>query len=247
LKRDFAVLKAEIKLRRLLRDFKAYNPNQPRVPVGNPGGGQWTSDGSSRSSNDPQVLSDATPHNEWKPHAQYAQYRATGSPIRVNGVWLLPTPAQAARLSAAEAQSRDALSRVRELDRDWRPSPSAYTTVEGLIESYRADARQAETRLEVLSLKGIGSGPFAGESIPLSGPGRNITAEQRADLNRIGRLTGCHTCGSLDPGTRSGNFVCDHQYPNALNPTGRPQLGYPHCIACSASQGGNVSALSRRY
>jgi hypothetical protein len=26
---------------------KAYNPNQPRVPAGNPDGGQWTSDGSS--------------------------------------------------------------------------------------------------------------------------------------------------------------------------------------------------------
>ena len=40
LKRDVAALAFELKFRRLLRE-KAYNPDQPRVPAGNPDGGQW--------------------------------------------------------------------------------------------------------------------------------------------------------------------------------------------------------------
>lgn len=42
LKREVAALAFELKFRRLLRE-KAYNPNQPRVPAGNPDGGEWTS------------------------------------------------------------------------------------------------------------------------------------------------------------------------------------------------------------
>jgi hypothetical protein len=45
LKAEVAALKAEIKFRKLLAALKAYDPNQPRVPAGNPDGGQWTRDG----------------------------------------------------------------------------------------------------------------------------------------------------------------------------------------------------------
>jgi hypothetical protein len=41
-----AALEVEIGLRRLARILK-FNPDQPRVPAGNPEGGQWTSDGNS--------------------------------------------------------------------------------------------------------------------------------------------------------------------------------------------------------
>jgi hypothetical protein len=41
LKRQVTALAFELKFRRLLRE-KAYNPHQPRVPAGNPDGGQWT-------------------------------------------------------------------------------------------------------------------------------------------------------------------------------------------------------------
>lgn len=53
-----------------------FDPDQPRVPAGSPDGGQWTSGGG----NDPRVLSDATPDNEWSPGAQYAasKSRAVG-------------------------------------------------------------------------------------------------------------------------------------------------------------------------
>jgi hypothetical protein len=52
-----------------------FNPDQPRVPAGNPDGGQWTSGGG----NDPRVLSDATPDNEWSPGAQYAASKSRAS------------------------------------------------------------------------------------------------------------------------------------------------------------------------
>ncbi len=50
-----------------------YNPNEPRVPAGNPNGGEWTRESEGSDSTDPSpVLSDATPDNGWIPGAQYA-------------------------------------------------------------------------------------------------------------------------------------------------------------------------------
>lgn len=47
---EFSRLVAEIKLDilHLRRLLKAYNPNQPRVPAGNPDGGQWSGGGGAR-------------------------------------------------------------------------------------------------------------------------------------------------------------------------------------------------------
>jgi hypothetical protein len=46
LRSELAAIKAALKFRRLLRTSKAnFNPNQPRVPAGNPDGGQWITDG----------------------------------------------------------------------------------------------------------------------------------------------------------------------------------------------------------
>jgi len=83
-------------------------------------------------------------------------------------------------------------------------------------------------------------GEHAGESIPARGPDRDFTPEERKKINEIGNTTGCHTCGSTDPGTRSGNFVPDHQPPSATNTTGKPQRLYPQCLPCSRKQGGEV-------
>lgn len=56
-----------------------FSPSQPRVPKGNSDGGQWTNAGGSSGGeagragrNDPRVISDATPDNEWRPGAQFA-------------------------------------------------------------------------------------------------------------------------------------------------------------------------------
>lgn len=86
----------------------------------------------------------------------------------------------------------------------------------------------------------LSPGPNAGDSIPARGPGRDFTPGERGQVNDIGNATGCHTCGANSPGTKSGNWVPDHQPPSSLNPSGQPQRLYPHCLNCSRTQGGQV-------
>jgi hypothetical protein len=90
----------------------------------------------------------------------------------------------------------------------------------------------------------VGPGPHAGDSVP-AGPSATPTKDQQDKINEIGQDTGCHTCGAKDPGTKSGNFVGDHQPPTALNPPGNPQVYYPQCLSCSQTQGGLVRGLTR--
>jgi hypothetical protein len=85
-------------------------------------------------------------------------------------------------------------------------------------------------------------GEHAGESIPARGPDRDFTQGERDKINGIGDSSGCHTCGSTDAGTKTGNFIPDHQPPNAINPTDGKQELYPHCLNCSRLQGGQVRA-----
>jgi hypothetical protein len=241
-----AELKLDLTLRRLREKANKanFNPAQPRVPAGSHEGGQWTSGGGSSGEvgagqNDPRVLSDAIPHNEWKPGAQYAQNRVRASvSVRIGGRVVNVEGGQAARLIEAQTRAEGAKARVRELEPNWKPRPSAYESVEGLIRAYEGEAREAQARASELARVGIGPGPFAGESIPARGPERDFTAAERREINRIGFETGCHTCGTFDPGTRTTNFVPDHQPPNALNPLLRSQRLYPQCISCSDSQGG---------
>lgn len=223
-----------------------YRPDQPRVPAGNADGGQWTSEvggggigSGSGNENDPRVFSDASP-DPIRPGAQYAQ-TVPRRPVAGGGGRGPETPAQSARLAAVEAQARDAIARVRELDPNWRPTPSFSETVEEHIASAQAETREAQARLSALSRAGIGPGPYAGESIPARGPERDFTAAERREINRIGSERGCHTCGDTSPGTIRGNFVPDHQLPNALNHAERAQRLYPQCISCSKSQGGWIS------
>ncbi len=82
-------------------------------------------------------------------------------------------------------------------------------------------------------------GPNAGGSVPASGP--KITPGEQPQVNKIGDAAGCHTCGATTPGTKSGNWVGDHQPPNKLNPSGGSQRLYPQCLSCSRRQGGEVN------
>lgn len=234
-----------------------YSPNQPRVPAGSGReSGRWTDGSGGIGSlarpmgnigiNDPRVVSDADPDTV-RPGQQYAQNRPrSGGRVLINGQQFELTPAQAARLSAAQARAEEAIGRVREVDGNWKPSPSAYQTPEGLIRVYEAEALQAQARASELSRMGIGPGPFARESIPARGPERNFTMTERDEINRIGFETGCHTCGIRAPGTKRENFVPDHQVPNGLNYGGRSQRLYPQCISCSWSQGGHVNNLKSK-
>ena len=217
---------------------RKYNPDQPRVPAGSSDGGQWTSGEGGTGGG--EVLSDATPDG-WKPGAQYAQARTPRGPVQINGHWVQPTPAQAARLSIAEARAREAINRVQELDPTWRPTPGVYQSVEGLIRTREGEAQQAQVRFAELQRHGIGLGQFAGELIQARGPERNFTASEHREINRIGRETGCHTCGTFEPGTPRGNFVLDHQLPTRWNPLGKTQRLFPQCATCSQRQGGWIT------
>jgi hypothetical protein len=130
------------------------------------------------------------------------------------------------------------VARVREIEPNWRPREIMYETVEALISATRDEIYEAHARYLELQNAGVCPGPFAGDSIPARGADRDFSTTERSVINRLGSEFGCHTCGILDPGTISGNFVPDHQLPNALNPTDRPQRLYPQCLNCSNLQGG---------
>lgn len=251
LKSELEALQAEIKFRRLLRTIKAYNPNQPRVPAGSPDGGEWTAGGGTSGGagrNDPRVISDATPDNEWKPGAQYAQNRPGRGlvPVRINGRLVDAEPGQAARLAVAEARAQDAIRQVREVDPNWRPSPSAYGTgVESEIQKANDLAVEAQARVNELARVGVGPGPFAGESIPARGPERDFNILERLQNRKNFSATGCHTCGTFDAGTIYGDPVLDHQPPTGLNYSGAAQRLYPQCLTCSLRQGNWIMRYKR--
>lgn len=93
---------------------------------------------------------------------------------------------------------------------------------------------------------GVGPGPYAGPSVP-SGPSPRPTAGQQEAINAAGAQAGCHTCGTTDPGTQSGNWIGDHQPPTAINPPGNPQVYLPQCQGCSNTQGGLVRGLLNNF
>jgi hypothetical protein len=186
------------------------------------------------------------PTNARIPGAQYAGGNEEGEgENRIRGEPVEATPAQQARLAVAEARWQDLVSQVQAVDPNWKPTPGLYETIEGQISNLTAQAQEAQDRLSELASFGIGPGPFAAESIPARGPGRDFTNDERADINKIGAESGCHTCGTTVPGTALGNFVPDHQLPSALNPIGQSQRLYPQCISCSWLQGGWVRYLNR--
>jgi hypothetical protein len=213
----------EAKLRDLRRAVKAgFDPNEPRVPAGSGReSGRWTRVGGGGT----RLAQNIPPEEEIREGENFEE----------------ATQAQVLRLTIAQARRDAAVNRVHELDPSWQPTPSLTETIEGEIEAAKAEAREAEARLQELGRIGIGPGPLSGESIPAQGPSRNFTSEERREINRIGSETGCHTCGRKDPGTDSGNFIPDHQPPNARNPMGRPQRLYPQCITCSRRQGNWLS------
>jgi hypothetical protein len=134
-----------------------FNPNQPRVPAGSRDGGQWTSvegGGADRQgSNDPRILSDAAPDEEWQPGAQYASNRPSLSRFPN------ATPAQHARFAAAEVRTNSALDQIRQIDPAWEPRVSSLTvprSIEGAIAHAEARAQAAEVRLRELASESHG-------------------------------------------------------------------------------------------
>jgi hypothetical protein len=145
--------RVELAIKHLDREWRktGFNPGQPRVPAGNPDGGQWIGVGGGGEGlgfDDTRILSDAAPDNEWKPGAQYASNRP---PL---GQFPGATPAQQARLAAAAARADSAIRQVQQVDPVWQPrvaSLSAPNSIEGAIGHTEARALAAEARLRELA------------------------------------------------------------------------------------------------
>jgi hypothetical protein len=152
---------------------KSYNPDQPRVPAGNPDAGQWTNEDGTSGSNDPRVVSDATPDNTWIPGAQYAAGSEDDeNESRADGRQFEGTPAQLMRQEIAVREYRSVLSQVLRLDPTWKPSPSLVdpNDIEGDIAKFEADTKEAEQHLARLQALGFARDPDTGEVVPATEP-----------------------------------------------------------------------------
>ena len=135
----------------------SFDPNQPRVPTGNPRGGQWTGGGGggghTGSRNESRILPDAKSDNASKLGTRVAQAgrRRTPRRIIINGVSHTPTPGQAARHAAAKAKARATSRQVREIEPKWKPRPGAFENIDGQVNQFRAEAAQAQARLRELA------------------------------------------------------------------------------------------------
>jgi hypothetical protein len=150
----------------------AFSDIRPVVSSGPSANRQWMS-GATDTESGPRVVSDVTPDNDWRPGARYAQsgripqnprnlrnpQNATQRlpvplkvPLRIRDEWIWELEfGQANRLFEAQTTAEKSIARVREIDPNWRPRPSAYESVEGLIRAYEADAEQAQARLRELA------------------------------------------------------------------------------------------------
>jgi hypothetical protein len=158
----------------------AFSDMWPLVPTGSPADRQGMSVGIGAES-DPQVVSDITPDNDWRPGARYAQNREPPErgfrPLIIGGRLVEPEPGQASRLFEAETRAEFHIAQVHKIDPTWRPRPSAYESVEGLIRAYESDAEQAQARLRELAAP---LPPIIPKESPPTAPERNDIARAAA-------------------------------------------------------------------
>jgi hypothetical protein len=207
-------------LKTALRLHRRYDPNQPRVPAGSAEGGQWTSGGGTS----PREMSG----RRGRPFAE-------------------GTPAQQAVMVALRARIDAAAARIKDRDPTWRrPESMISGTVESRIEHMQAVAAAAEAYHAHLVRWGLGGpGRYAVESFgaPI---GRRLNDLERDRNDLSGNRHGCHTCGTMFPGSTNGRWIGDHQPNTAFNPFGRPQEIFPQCQHCSNVQGAYIRWLKNR-
>jgi RHS repeat-associated protein len=116
----------------------------------------------------------------------------------------------------------------------------------GVIAHGAATSAEGASNLLKSGVDTLKPGEHAADSVPARGPQRDFTKGEREAVNKAGQETGCHTCGTKDAGTKSGNFVPDHQPPSGLNQNNQPQQLYPQCLTCSQTQGGQVNAAKKK-
>ncbi|WP_342362836.1 hypothetical protein [Terrarubrum flagellatum] len=175
---DMAAWEVRFALFRLMLAAKAYNPDQPRVPAGNPDGGQWTDGGF-------HLLKPR--HDPGRREAVEEQFAQQGSSrfdpvVRLGNSWLGATSAQQSRLAASQAQAFGAVARARQADPSWRPEPAIFSEgVEGEIARNEALRSEAEAHL-------IGIGrpvPDLMRSPDILRPGGRSVGEQASASSQI--------------------------------------------------------------
>ncbi len=122
----------EVKARRLAWAIRTnFNPNQPRVPRGNPDGGQWTNGGGGGV----QVAQNIPPEEEFRRDFEDESF------------------ASEARLEVVNAQAKARLRQVQEVDPNWKPSPriSRLNSIESQITAAERERAEAEARLRELA------------------------------------------------------------------------------------------------
>jgi RHS repeat-associated protein len=87
-------------------------------------------------------------------------------------------------------------------------------------------------------------GNYAVQSIASPSKSQTFSAAIRRQIDDLGYTFGCHTCGILDPASRGGRFVPDHQPISSWVPDGYPQRLYPQCLTCSRQQAGWARQLA---
>lgn len=133
----FAVAQLEVRRLRIALAAKRFNPNQPRVPAGDPDGGQWTGGGGGGDASRVEFVS--------------GRSRQGSSSRVIRGRVYETTPAQEVRLDVSAARARALVQEVRRHDPNWRPTPSIYEGVEGEILANESAAMHATARLKELS------------------------------------------------------------------------------------------------
>lgn len=210
-----------LEARTLALSLKAgYSAAQLRVPRGYPDGGQWTVGGErlervSRQSGRPR--------------------QNNSGQLYIAGRWQNVSLAQSMIINVNHGWLNTTVTAIRRIDPNWKPTPQFYETVPGYIRGLEWNVREAQFRLFELSNHRAGPGPFAAERVVTYRGSAEPTRAQQREIDRIGRDSGCHWCGKVEPGTSSGRFVPDHQIPRSL---GEAAYFYPHCLGCSRSQGG---------
>lgn len=221
-----AAITVEIRALALSLQLKAgFRVDQPRVPAGNPDGGQWVDEGSG---NQPILVSRRGPRG--------------GRQVRILGRLQTITPAQEVRLAISTSRMQEALRAVHRREPNWKPTPQIYETVEGLTRANEATTQEAMLRALQAKLPQTGLGPYAKEWVVAPETNRRFNRTEQSEIDRIGRTYGCHWCGRKTSGTPRGHFIGDHQVPKSV---GKPSRIYPHCWWCSNSQGGLLS--KRRF
>lgn len=163
-RKAFAIAQLELRRLRMTIAQKRFNPSQPRVPAGNPDGGQWVGEGGGSGDGEARVETVNWPA------------RRSGGTRTIRGRVHETTPAQETRLATTEAQATALLREVQRRDPNWRPRPSIYEGVEGEILAHQATALQASARLQELRAREPVCRPI-GETSPLSSGARGGSSD----------------------------------------------------------------------